>query len=54
MSDVVTPCPQCSTPVLSHCDHCSWLACTKCKVLYGKNAYIRYAPEPNKKKQNGV
>lgn len=55
----VVVCPQCSTAVLDHCDHCSWLACTACKIIFGSNAYILYGTakereDAARKRQNGV
>lgn len=52
-------CPQCSHPVVAHCDHCQWLACTTCKVIFGKNAFILYGEarsrqDEARKRQNGV
>lgn len=56
---MVIVCPQCGHPVTMHCDHCEWLVCTECKVIYGKNAFILYGTaltraEKTKRRQNGV
>lgn len=55
-----TVCPQCSTPVLRHCevDQCDWLACTACKIIYGHSAFILYGKakeeDEARKRRNGA
>lgn len=39
MEDVT--CPQCHKEVSRHCNHCGWLVCGKCKIVYGKNNYLK-------------
>lgn len=58
MAEQVVVCPQCSQPVVTHCDHCDWLACTRCKVIFGHNSFIFYGEAKDeaeaRKRQNGV
>lgn len=35
-------CPQCSKVVRRHCDHCGWLQCDTCEVIFGKDNYFYY------------
>lgn len=34
-------CPACAEAVKRHCEHCGWLVCMKCKIVYGKNNYVK-------------